>query len=76
MKLIISVILVTLLICLQAADAFYEIPKNLWAFWDSGYGSARPFTKMCINNMAHFSKLSGWNFRFLSNHNYTQFISE
>jgi hypothetical protein len=71
-----AILLATLLICLQGADTFYGIPKVLWTFWDSGFDSARLFTKMCINNMAHFSSMSGWQFHFLSNHNYTQFISE
>lgn len=31
---------------------------------------------MCINNMGYYSNMSGWEFRFLSNHNYTEYISK
>lgn len=72
----IILIIVALLAPLQAVDKFYQIPKILWTFWDSGFDSAKLFTKMCINNMDHFSRISGWEFRFLSNHNYTQFLSK
>lgn len=72
---IVWVIVALLAVRLQAADQFYEIPKILWTFWDSGFDSAKLFTRMCINNMAHFSSISGWEFRFLSNHNYSRFLS-
>lgn len=72
----IVLIIVALLVPLQASDKFYEIPKILWTFWDSGFDSAKLFTKMCINNMAHYSRISGWEFRFLSNENYTRFLSK
>jgi hypothetical protein len=64
-----------LLITTHSADTFYGIPKILWTFWDTGYDSARLFTKMCINNMGHYSSISGWEFKFLSSHNYTNYIS-
>ncbi len=70
------ILLASLLVCLQGADTFYEIPKILWTFWDTGFDSARLFTRMCINNMAYYSNISGWQFRFLSNQNYTNYISE
>lgn len=68
------VIVVLLVVRLQAGQ-FYEIPKILWTFWDSGFDSAKLFTRMCVNNMAHFSSASGWEFRFLSNLNYSRFLS-
>lgn len=69
------ILLSSLLILHSCTDTFYDIPKILWTFWDTGFDSARLFTRMCINNMAHYSTNSGWQFRFLSNHNYTQYIS-
>ena len=69
-------IVVALLVPLRAAEQFYEIPKILWTFWDSGFDSAKLFTRMCVNNMEHFSRTSGWDFRFLSNHNYSRFLSQ
>jgi hypothetical protein len=50
----------SILIIISGADKFHEIPKTLWTFWDSGFDSAKLFTRMCINNMAYYSSISGW----------------
>jgi len=50
-------------------------PRILWTFWDSGYSGMPFFSKLCLNNMAYYAQKSGWELRFLSDANITQFIS-
>ena len=68
-------ILLVLLNTILLASAFNNtangIPKIVWTFWDSGLTSASLFTRMCVNNMQYYTRISGWDFRFLSNQNYT-----
>lgn len=42
------------------AYKFVPFPKILWTSWDSGLDNVKIFTKLCINNMNHFSKQSGF----------------
>ena len=34
----------------------FPIPKVLWTYWDDGLNNAGLFTKLCINNMIHYSR--------------------
>lgn len=65
-----------LLLATASNSTFNGIPKILWTFWDSGLDSASLFTRMCVNNMQYYTNISGWEFKFLSNKNYTQYISK
>jgi hypothetical protein len=51
-------------------------PKILWTYWDSDYASASTMTQICINNMRHYAEVSGWEFRFVTAANLTDFLTE
>ena len=50
----------------SSAEKFVPFPKIIWTSWDSGLDTVKIFTKLCINNMNHFAKLSGFEFRFVT----------
>jgi hypothetical protein len=51
-------------------------PKILWTYWDSDLESAPIMTQICINNMRHYAEISGWEFRFVTLSNLTDFLTE
>jgi len=54
---------------------FKEFPKILWTYWDKGLDNAKLWTKLCLNNLRHFSQMSGFELRFLTDQNYTNYLS-
>lgn len=70
-------VLTLLLCCLALASSANEtrFPRLLWTYWDKGFAGMSMITKMCVGNMAHFAKESGWEFRFLTDQNISDYIS-
>jgi hypothetical protein len=50
-----------------SAEKFVPFPKIIWTSWDTGLDNAMTFTKLCLNNMNHFAKQSGFELRFVTN---------
>jgi hypothetical protein len=57
------------------AYLFTPFPSILWAYQPAGVDGAPLWNKISLNNYNHFSKISGFEFRFLSDKNITQFLS-
>jgi hypothetical protein len=53
-----------------------NFPRILWTFWDSDLATAPIMTQICINNMIHYTSVSGWDFRLVSSSNLTDFLTE
>lgn len=52
-----------------------QFPRILWTYWDGNIEDASVLVKLCLNNMMHYSKASGWEFRFVTKSNYSHFLS-
>jgi mannosyltransferase OCH1-like enzyme len=75
--------MILLILCLLAANLSTVasepgpgFPKILWTYWNSDLSSAPITTQICINNMIHYTAVSGWEFRFITPSNLTNFMSE
>ena len=65
-KIILALFAVYLHVHLINAQEKSIFPRILWVYWNSGYENASLWTKLCLNNMKNYAKLSNWEFRFLS----------
>lgn len=71
---IVFIMLIELDIVTSSSDESF--PKILWTYWDSGLKNVNIFTKLCVNNMIHYTKESNWEFKFLTKNNYTNYLSK
>jgi hypothetical protein len=57
-------------------DPAKMFPKILWTYWSGDLSTAPIMTQICINNMIHYAAVSGWDFRFVTPSNLTDFLTE
>lgn len=49
-----------------SASLFTKFPNILWTYLPTGLNGSTLWNKLTVNNFHHFSKISGFDFRFLS----------